>query len=161
MWTRRKCVQMYDDRTKKCSTREKTIVDKDTVFFCANKVLPALKRTDEWRYLGIPFTPDGRVKLDIVPRLQASLEKLTKAPLKPQQRLFGLRTMVLPGLYHQVKLGNINISVLHKCDRVVRCKVRNWLSLPSDTPNAYIHANVKDGGLGIGALRWNAPSKRL
>lgn len=44
---------------------KKTIVDKDTVFFCANKVLPPLKGTDEWRYLGIPFTPEGRFKLDI------------------------------------------------------------------------------------------------
>lgn len=140
---------------------KKTVVDRETVFLCKDKILPALKRTDDWVYLGIPFTPEGRVKLDIIPDLLASLEKLTKAPLKPQQRLFGLRTMILPGLFHKLELGNINISVLRKCDRLVRAKVRQWLSLPSDTPNAYMHANIKDGGLGIGALRWNAPLRRM
>lgn len=55
----------------------------------------------------------------------------------------------------------MNISVLRKCDRLVRCRVRQWLSLPSDVPNVYIHANVKNGGLGIIALRWYAALKLL
>ena len=36
-----------------------------------------------------------------------------------------------------------------------------WLALPTDTPNVYIHAGVKDGGLGIAFLRWYAPLRRL
>ena len=140
---------------------KRTVVDRETVFLCRNRVLPALKRTDEWKYLGIPFTPEGRIKLDITKELQATLQKLTKAPLKPQQRLFGLRTMVLPGIFHKAELGNVNVSILRKCDRLIRTTVRQWLNLPSDAPNAYIHAHVKDGGLGITALRWNAPLRRL
>lgn len=140
---------------------KKTVVDRDTVFLCGNRVLPALKRTDEWSYLGIPFTPEGRVRLDLTKRLQTALQKLTAAPLKPQQRLFGLKIMVLPGIFHQAELGNINVSVFRKCDRLIRSCVRNWLNLPTDTPNAYIHAHVKNGGLGVPALRWSAPLKRL
>lgn len=100
------------------------------------------------------------MKLDITQRLVSALDRLTKAPLK-QQRLFGLRTMVIPSLFHQVELGNVNISLFRKCDRILRCRVKQWLNLPSDTPNAYFHANVKDGGLGMASLRWVAPLRRL
>lgn len=155
--------------TSKCMTvslrnvphEKKTVVDRDTVFLCEGKALPALQRSDQWNYLGIPFTPEGRIKVDLSRKLLSALEKLSKAPLKPQQRLFGLRTMIIPGLFHQAVLGNINISVFRKCDRLVRCRVRQWLNLPSDVPNAYVHANVKDGGLGIASLRWSAPLQRL
>lgn len=140
---------------------KKTIIDRDTVFLCQGRVLPSLKRTDEWCYLGIPFTPDGKAKINVVAKLCDAILKLSKAPLKPQQRLFALRTMIVPGLYHQLELGSINISMLRKCDGVLRHAVRMWLSLPSDVPNAYIHADVKDGGLGIPSLRWNAPVRRL
>lgn len=140
---------------------KRTVVDRETVFLCRDRVLPALKRSDEWKYLGIPFTPEGRVRLDISGELRVAIQKLTKAPLKPQQRLFGLRTMVLPSVFHQAELGNVNISVLRKCDRLIRTTVRKWLNLPSDAPNAYVHAHVRDGGLGITALRWSAPLRRL
>lgn len=35
------------------------------------------------------------------------------------------------------------------------------MALPTDAPNAYVHAGVKDGGLGIQSLRWQAPLRRL
>lgn len=141
---------------------KKTVVDKTTVFRGGgDRVLPAMKRTDEWRYLGIPFTAEGRLRIDITKGLQDSLSKLSKAPLKPQQRLFILRTHVLPSLYHKLELGIINLSTLRKGDRIVRMAVRGWLGLPSDTPNGYFHATIKDGGLGIPSMRWVAPLNRL
>lgn len=140
---------------------KKTVVDKETVFLCENRVLPSLKRTDEWIYLGVPFTPEGRMRNDVSGKLIASIQKLSKAPLKPQQRMFALRTMVIPGLYHQLELGNTNISILRRCDKILRHAVRMWLCLPADTPNAYIHASVRNGGLGISSLRWTVPLRRL
>lgn len=139
---------------------KKTVVD-ETVFLCQGRVLPALRRSSEWTYLGVPFTPEGRAKLSVTASLQEALTKLTKAPLKPQQRLFALRTNVIPGLYHQLELGCTNISMLRKCDRMVRYAVRCWLALPTDTPNAYFHASVKDGGLGVQSLRWQVPLRRF
>lgn len=139
---------------------KKTVVDAETVFLCQGNALPALKRSDQWRYLGIPFTPEGRVKIDATSKLHDAIMKLTKAPLKPQQRLFAMRTMVLPAIYYQLELGSTSVSILRKCDRLVRQAVRGWLGLPSDTVNAYIHASVKDGGLGIPSVRWNAPLRR-
>lgn len=140
---------------------KKTVVDKDTVFMCRDRVLPALKRTDDWRYLGVPFTPEGRVRIDATSKLRDAVEKLSRAPLKPQQRLFALRTMVIPGIFHQLELGNTMVGVLRKCDRLLRQSVRKWLNLPSDTPNAYFHATVRDGGLGIPSVRWKTPLRRL
>lgn len=106
---------------------KETVIDAETVFLCQGRMLPALRRTSEWSYLGVPFTPEERVKLDISGKLRNMLEKLTKAPLKPQQRLFALRTNVNPGLYHQLELGCTNISILRKCDKIVRHAVRQWL----------------------------------
>lgn len=62
---------------------EKSVVDSSTVFMCEGNVLLALKRSDRWRYLGIPFTPEGRVKIDATSKLIDAITKLTKAPLKP------------------------------------------------------------------------------
>jgi len=113
--------------------------------------LPALRRSDDWKYLGIPFTPEGKATARVIQGLQEVIIKLTKAALKPQQRLFALRTMVIPGIYHQLELGNTTISLLRKCDNIIRHAVRGWLCLPTDSPNAYIHANVKEG---VETVRW-------
>ena len=39
--------------------------------------------------------------------------------------------------------------------------MRKWLFLPHECPNAYVHANTKDGGLGVPSIRWGAPLERL
>jgi len=80
------------------------------------------------------------------------LQEATKAALKPQQKLFALRTMVIPGIYHQLELDNTSLSQLRKCDRIIRHAVREWLSLPGDSLNNYIYANIKNGGLDIDAI---------
>ena len=40
---------------------------------------------------------------------------------------------------------------------MVRRNVRGWLKLPHDTPNVFLHADVKDGGLGVPSLRATIP----
>lgn len=140
---------------------KKVVVDRETIFLCQGRQLPALRRSDEWKYLGVPFTPEGRMTVRVTDGLRVAVDKLTRAPLKPQQRLFALRTMVIPGLFHQLELGSTHISLFRKCDKILRHAVRGWLNLPSDTPNAYIHANTVDGGLGIQSTRWLAPLRRL
>lgn len=140
---------------------KKIVVDVSTVFLCGGHELLALKRSSEWRYLEVPFTPEGQVKIDATVKLQDALDKLSRAPLKPQQRLFAVRTMDVPALYHQLELGNTTISILRKSDRLLRQAVRKCVNLPTDAPNAYVHTSVKNGGLGIPSLRSNAPLRRL
>lgn len=106
------------------------------------------------------FTPEGRVKTDPISTLKISINKITKAPLKPQQRMFALRTMILPSIYHQLTLDETPIGVLNKIDASIRASIRKWVNLPHDVPIAYFHANVKDGGLSIPSMRWLMPLHR-
>ncbi|CAL7932761.1 unnamed protein product [Xylocopa violacea] len=139
---------------------KKTVVDAKTTFTLYGRKLPSLKRTDAWSYLGVPFTAEGRLNCNPTTRLEEALTSLTKAPLKPQQRLFGLRTMVIPGLYHLLALGSTKISILNRADKMVRAAVRKWLDLPHDTIKAYFHAKISDGGLGLPSYRWKIPLLR-
>ena len=92
--------------------------------------------------------------------LKVALDKLSKAPLKPQQRLFALRVVVLPSLYHLIVMDNTTLSRLKKVDSLVHSAVKKWLNLPHDTPTAYFNTNHKDCGLSIPAVRWLVPLKR-
>lgn len=139
---------------------KKTAVDPAVTFRSENQPLPSLARSDTWKYLGITFSPEGRARCRPVEIIRPLLERLTKAPLKPQQRLFALRTHVIPRLYHQLALGAVTIGTLNKIDKITRDFTRRWLNLPRDTPTAYFHAAVRDGGLGIPSIRWTAPLLR-
>ena len=49
-------------------------------------------------------------------------------------------------------------------DRSIRAALRSWLRMPKDTPTAYFHAEIRDGGLGVEMLSQTVPlirSKRL
>jgi hypothetical protein len=161
MWPDGKYREEHDYGDEICPKRKKTIIDGRTTFMCAGRKLKALTREDEWIYLGVPFTPAGYVAANPVAALQRSIEILTKAPLKPQQRLFVLRITVLPSIYHPLVLGRTTLSLLKKVDKMVRAIVRKWVGLPHDVPNAYIHASSVDGGLGIPSVRWEVPVRRL
>lgn len=139
---------------------KRSVVDRKQKFTCLGRQLPSLSREDEWKYLGVPFTPEGKSTAKPEQQLQEALDKLTRAPLKPQQRLFALRVMVLPGLYHLLTLGGTTLSRLKKVDAMTRTAVRKWLCLPHDVPNAYFHASSKDGGLSIPSMRWLMPLHR-
>ena len=140
---------------------KKTVVDAARKFTINGRTLRALGPTDEWTYLGVTFTPAGRKKSSISLIVNPLLDKLTKAPLKPQQRLHALKVFVLPKCYHVMALGKVNVSELVKVDKCVRAAVRRWIALPNDTPVGYFHAPVGEGGLGIPSLRWLAPLQRL
>ena len=139
---------------------KQTAVDPNCRFTIRGVLMPALKRTDEWRYLGLQFTAGGRVKQNDSVQLIEYLDRLTKAPLKPQQRLWVLRTILIPRLMYQLVLGDTSFGHLRSVDKKIRIYVRKWLHLPHETPNGYIHAAIKDGGLGVHSIRWNAPAYR-
>ena len=85
------------------------------------------------------------------------MEQTTKALLKPQQRLFVLRTNILPALLHQLVLAEYTEGYLDSLDLMVRSKVRLWLKLPHDTVTPFFYANYRDGGLGLVCLRFTVP----
>lgn len=139
---------------------KRTLVEERT-FQIENNKIPFLKRSDEWRYLGVTFTPSGKTKFLPHLEVEPQLERLARAPLKPQQRLHALRTVLIARLYYKLALGNIMIGSLNKTDRIIRASVRKWLNLPKDVPIAFFHAPVDQGGLGIPAMRWQGPLLRF
>lgn len=62
---------------------------------------------------------------------------------------------------HLAVLSRINAGVLNKTDRHIRAFLRKHLNLPHDALNAFFHASIKDGGLGIPSLRTLVPTLRL
>lgn len=115
--------------------------------------------SDLWRYLGVDYKCDGPELLGVT--LDDELQKLSKGPLKPQQRVHILKAYVIPRHQHKLVLSRTSAKSLKRLDIVVRQRVRKWLSLPKDVPVAYLHAPVKAGGLGIPCLQLWVPLMRL
>ena len=109
-----------------------------------------------YKYLGLQAGPYGMRKAhgDF---LRAGLDQLTRAPLKPQQRMFLLRCHLMPKMYHGLVLGEMKAKSLEQLDRQVRAAVRKWLRLPHDTHTAFFHAKARDGGLEVPRLRYLIP----
>ena len=118
--------------------------------------MPAVSIAHAYKYLGMHISAREN---DSTPEelLTRGLNQLKAAPLKPQQRLYMVRTHLLPKLHHKLVLSRTRGGVLNRLDRLVRKSVRGWLNLPHDASNAFIHSEVKQGGLGIPALRLTIP----
>lgn len=89
------------------------------------------------------------------------LERIQRAPLKPQQRLRMLTGYLLPRFLHVWVLGRVNAGALKECDWAIRASVRAWLHLPHDTPTEYFNAAIRDGGLDIPLVSRLVPILRL
>ena len=102
-----------------------------------------------------------RTRADIAGKLNEGLGNISSAPLKPEQHLFILNNNLIPALYHQLVLTASSKKYLKWFDRSVRAAVRSWLRLSHDTPKAYFHAKIFDGGLGIVALEHQVPLMKI
>lgn len=119
--------------------------------------MKAFSLDSQFSYLGIPFSSSGLLSFDILPNFRQKLDILSKAPLKPQQRLYAVKQHILPSFLHVFCLGRVHIGTLRRVDILLRFYLRRFLHLPSDCPNSFFHATVEDGGLGVPSLRWFVP----
>lgn len=118
--------------------------------------IPALSITETYKYLGTQTSASGACST-AKGKLITGLDNLTRAPLKPQQRLFMLNVHLLPSLYHELVFADVTRKTLKELDRKVRASVRTWLRLPHDTATSYFHADIKCGGMGVPSLRTQIP----
>lgn len=138
------------------SGKEKKIkVIEQAQFRVDGNLLRAIGVLDAWKYLGIHFT--GSEKSGCAVNLAADLEKISRAPLKPQQRLKMLSMVVVPRHLHTLVLGRTNKGLLRGMDLTIRSYVRKWLYFPKDIPLAYFYADICNGGLGIPNLSQQVP----
>jgi hypothetical protein len=92
--------------------------------------------------------------------LKDMLKELKAAPLKPQQRIYFLINNVVTKVMYLLVNGRVHKHTLVEADRRIRNFVREVLRLPDDTPIAYFHADVSDGGLGINSMLTNVPYQK-
>nr|ACJ46647.1 reverse transcriptase [Triops cancriformis] len=129
-------------------------------FDLAGQKMRNLNVGDSWRYLGIQFSHLGRAE-KVTPDLTCLINRLQKAPLKLQQKLYALRIYLIPRLIHGLTLSKTNLGELKTLDKLIRKYIRAWLHLPDDTPMGYFYTPLKAGGLGLPSLRLVILNNRL
>lgn len=138
------------------SGRDKKVkVDTTPSFTVGGALIPQRSPVDVWAYLGCMYQGTREVAND--PPLALTIELLTKAPLKPQQRLRLLRDHLLPRYYHRWVVGSVTAKKLKGVDIMLRAAIRRWLRLPHDVPAGYFHAPIQSGGLGMPLLKTFIP----
>lgn len=139
--------------------KQKRTIIEDHRYLVSGRPIPTLSAMNHsltWEF----FFPLGRLKFSPNTYLKEALTRLTKAPLKPQQRLHILLIALIQRLYHRLDLSTVSLSCLKKADITIREAVRRWIALPHDVPIAFFHASACDGGLGIPSVRYKAPLLR-
>lgn len=128
-------------------------------FTVAGSMIPEVGVVDRWKYLGVTF--DCRGVLASTNELAVWLKRIKSAPLKPQQRWRILVTYMIPRLLHGLVLGSTTHGALRRIDMQVKRAAREWFRLPKDTPVAFFHAPVREGGLGIQSMESSIPELKL
>ena len=120
------------------------------------ELVKALSVADTYKYLGIQASASGATSC-AEGKLERLLRQISRAPLKPQQRLWILNTRVFPSLRHDLVFCRTGKGFLRHLDRKVKTAVKGWLKLPKDTSDPSFWASVSDGGLGILSLEHCVP----
>lgn len=125
-------------------------IETERIFRVGEHRIASVGPGDKWEYLGITFGTGGVVRES--DDLTTGLERISRAPLKPQQKMEVLRTFFLPSLFQAMLFNETRGTVLAAADLSIRVCVRKWLRLPHDVSASLIHTPVRAGGLGIPRL---------
>ena len=133
------------------------VVNPDPIVQYGGSHIPPLAADETYKYLGVYVGVSRRVEREhlytqTIGSLNEWLQRVTDAPLKPQQRMQILRVHLLPKLHHSLVLGDPAKGLLVRLDVLLRRAVSKWLHLPHGTTTGYFHARVGDGGLGVASF---------
>ena len=137
--------------------RKTTFIDTDQKISINGSEIPSMNTQEWYCYLGIKIGATGSPKGLYLKEIRDLLERTTKAPLKPYQRMCILRTNILPKFNHRLMFNKVSCQVLTQLDKEIRAHVRLWLKLPKDVPNSAFYADLSSGGLGLLCLRQRIP----
>ncbi|CAL7932903.1 unnamed protein product [Xylocopa violacea] len=113
--------------------------------------VPTLGVASQLKYLGHNYAFYGTV-IPSPSKLEDMLCRLKKSPLKPWQKLNILQRYLIPRLHHGLQTMDINKKKLKYIDTCIEKFTKTILHLPITTPTPYIHAPLRNGGLGIPSL---------
>jgi hypothetical protein len=113
--------------------------------------IPAVDDLNPFKYLGFVVGTSG-VTRPCLTNYPGWMTRLLAFPLKPQQKMNLLRTHLLPRLFYGVQNCKISAACLKSIDRVTRHYAKKILHLHLHTPDALLHAPLREGGLGVTEL---------
>ncbi|GJQ88035.1 hypothetical protein Trydic_g6769, partial [Trypoxylus dichotomus] len=108
------------------------------------------------KYLGLYFGVAGTEKPSIH-NLVSWISNLHSAPLTPDQKLAMLKRHIIPSLQYGLQSLAITAHYLQEADRIIRRATKRILHLSSRTGSQFLHAAIRNGGLGIPQLRYQVP----
>ena len=132
--------------------RKHWFVGSDSILSRDGIEIKAIDQRGYYKYLGVKLGPEGLGTTIDPEDLKTALDRLASCALRPQHLLYGLRTVIIPGVYYALTLGDHAPGVWRRMDRIVRGFTRRVLHLPHDTVTPYYHASHVDGGLGIPSI---------
>ena len=86
--------------------------------FVDGSMVKQIKPSESIKMLGILFDPAGIKRC--MGNFDGELVRISKAPLKPQQRLKILRSFLISRWYYKLSLSRINIKTLRVMDKSMR-----------------------------------------
>ena len=136
--------------------KKKWVVNPSEHLYIGAVPIPACSITQTYKYLSLFVGAKGPVS-GVATKLQGYIDNVTRAPLKPQQRLYVLKQHIIPSMFHQLVLAGSTNKLLKFLDVKIRGAIKKWLKLPKDAPDAFIHSSIDEGGLGVLKLRCMIP----
>lgn len=109
--------------------KKKGIYLPNHILTMGGKPVPAISISETYKYLGAPVGAATTSRLKTREHRTTMLEALTKAPLKPPQRLYFVRNNVIPKTEHQLVLTNPRMKYLKQLDSLIRSYCRRGLFL--------------------------------
>ena len=152
-----KCASL---RTETHSKQKLWIVNPTPYLKVQHQDIRAIDISQTYKYLGTEVGP--RLKfISLREKVQKSIHAISRAPLKPCQRLYVLKVHLIPSLVHTFTFENISLKALASSDTAIRKATRKWVHLPEDVPIPFYHTPIKYGGMGIPQLKEWVPRLRI
>ena len=82
-------------------------------------------------------------------RTWVALEKVEAAPVSSLQRVWLVKTFVVPRMFYRADHCEFGKVLMESLDRLLRNEMKAWLGLPRSTCNGLLYARAREGGFGV------------
>src|SRR4029434_9900573 len=92
------------------------------------------------KYLGVQVgLTRGLEKPDALAELRAALEKVEATPLTAPQKVWLVKSFVIPRLFYRADHCEYGSVLTKSLDQLLRGKIKKWLGLPRATCNGVLY----------------------
>uniref|UniRef100_A0A3B3U912 Reverse transcriptase domain-containing protein n=1 Tax=Poecilia latipinna TaxID=48699 RepID=A0A3B3U912_9TELE len=124
--------------------------------------VPMVDETQAYKYLGVQVNPKrGILPSNPVKEITPILRKISRAPLKPSQKVKMLVTYGIPRVTYGADMSLAGILNLRKADLEIRNNVKSWLHLSQSTADGLFYSAKVNGGLGLPKLEKIIPISQV